>query len=222
MCGRFNLTGGSRLLLRFEEQFGVRVAEPENVERLLPEDGVTYLPFRDVPVFYTDSDGVTRVREMYWQLIHYWNREFKSSYTQFNTRAESLAKRHNRELLERRRCVFPVTSFFETRKEGGRTLKPKEIHEFSMGERGVIPLGGIYSVWVNPEDGDDKRYSCSIITTEPNELVAQVHDRMPFILPPEAVAVWLDREVTDFDRLMGLIKSRDVLKLMKLISRERK
>lgn len=205
MCGRFVLTGGTRLLLRFKERFGVEVAVPDDIERLLPESGVTFLPFSDVPVFCTDREGVTRVKLMYWQLIHYWCKEFKSDYTQFNTRAESLGKRHNRELLEHRRCVFPISSFYETRKSGGRTATPRECYEFTMKQPDIIPLGGIYSVWTNPGDEHDRRYSCSIITVEPNSLVSEVHDRMPFILTPGAVSAWLDRGFTDFDALLEMV-----------------
>ncbi len=206
MCGRFTQTGGSRLLLRFREQFGVAVAEADGDVRMPPERDVTYLPFHEVPIFYSGSDGAIRMREMYWQLIHPWNKEFKSEYTQFNTRAESLGKRHNRELLERQRCVFPVSSFYETRKAGGRAVTPKQVYEFTFKDQDIIPLGGIYTVWTNPEAEEDRRRSCSIITVKPNSLVAEVHDRMPFILPAESVGDWLDRDLTDFETLLSLVK----------------
>lgn len=213
MCGRFILTGGTRLLLRFKEQFGIEVAEPDDIGRVLPDRGVTFLPFHEVPVFYTGDDGVTRVGEMYWQLIHHWNREFKSTYTQFNIRVESLGKRHNRELLERRRCIFPVSSFFETRKLGGKPVTPKESYEFSLSDHDIIPVGGIYSVWTNPAEENDRRFSCSIITVEPNALVAEVHNRMPFILLGEAVATWLNPDVTSFDEVMDMIVPLDAAEM---------
>lgn len=215
MCGRFTLTGGTRLLLRFKEQYGVEVEEPEDMERLLPDRGVTFLPFHDVPVFYTDHNGVTSVKPMYWQLIHYWSKDFKSKYTQFNTRADSLGKRHNRDLLERHRCIFPVSSFYETHKVGGRTVMPKESYEFTLRGLDIIPLGGIYSVWTNPEDDGDRRYSCSIITVEPNSLVAEIHNRMPFILAPGDVSTWLDRGVSDFDRLMEMVGPYDAKAMLR-------
>ncbi len=191
----------------------MELVEPEEMARVLPEQGITFLPFHEVPVIYTDRDGVTRVGEMYWQLIHYWNKEFKSPYTQFNTRAESLRKRHNRELLERRRCVFPVSSFYETRKVGGKAVTPKESYEFTLCRQEIIPLGGIYTIWTNPDDREDRRPSCSIITLKPNSLVAGIHDRMPFILPPDAVSTWLDRNITDFDLLAALVEPYDPEKM---------
>ncbi len=205
MCGRFVITGGTRLLRRFQEEYGVEVAASENLEKVLPPGGAAYLPFRDVPVIHA-ADGGVRARPMYWQLIHPWNREFKSSYTQFNTRRESLSKRHNRELLAHRRCVIPASRFFETRRRGGGGDTGRESYAFALGESELVPLGGIYSVWVNPGDESDRRYSCSIITVPANELVAAVHDRMPFILPPAAVKQWLDPAETDFSRLLALVE----------------
>ena len=65
---------------------------------------------------------------------------------------------------------------------------------------------GIYSIWTNPEDESDRRYSCSIITTEPNPVVGQVHNRMPFIVPSELVGAWLDRDFQDADSLREMIR----------------
>ncbi len=166
-------------------------------------------PFNDVNVLVTDSAGVTRLTSMYWQLIQPWNEDFASRYTCFNTRAESLAKRQNIPLLRRRRCILPVSSFFETRKFGGAAVKPKESYEFRLKGGGLIALGGIYTCWTNPADAEDRRFSCSIITLEPNEIIGEVHDRMPFILPEDDVSTWLDPGVSDFDLLMDLIRPLD-------------
>ncbi len=216
MCGRFRLTGGSRLLLRFREESGVEVATPDRGEQVLPEQCVTCLPFHDVPVLYADSERRICIRLMYWQLIHYWEREFKSAYTQFNTRMESLHKRHNRELLERRRCVFPVSVFYESRQMGDATVSSTESYEFTLKDRTIIPLGGIYSIWTDPEDGGGRRYSSSIITTEPNPLVAEVHGRMPFIIPAGRVGDWLNRDITVYEQLLDMIRPYDAQKMSRV------
>ena len=152
---------------------------------------------------------------MYWQLIHHWNREFRSKYTAFNTRVESLDKRHNEPLLRHWCCIFPVIMFFETRKVGGRTAQPRESYGFNLKAGGLMALGGIYSVWRNPQDEEDRRYSCSIITLEPTEIIAEVHNRMPFILRDADVTAWLDPELDEFDKLMEMIRpiSSEDLKL---------
>ena len=116
MCGSFQQPGSIRILEDFQEASGVPVSVlAGEEERPLLDKERTLRPFNDIFVVYMDEDGLIRLRPMYWQLIHYWEKEFKSKYTCFNTRAESLGKRHNEELLRHRRCILPVVSFFENR-----------------------------------------------------------------------------------------------------------
>jgi putative SOS response-associated peptidase YedK len=209
MCGRFTQPGDIDIIKGFRDRYGVEVNDEPGDSRPPVQRGQTATPFRDVNVIFTDREGITRIGAMYWQLIHHWNEEFKSKYTAFNTRVESLGKRHNEPLLRRRRCILPVRSFFETRKVGGVAVSPKESYEFTPKGGGLMALGGIYALWVNPHDEDDRRYSCSIITITPTEIIAEVHDRMPFVIPDDTVRAWLDPEVTDFDEIMDLIQPID-------------
>ena len=173
----------------------------------MPKTGErTLRPFSDVLVIFAGEDGRLKLAAMYWQLIHYWEQEFKSRYTCFNTRADSLEKPHNRELLISKRCVLPAVSFFENRQTGGQTLKPRQVYEISLPGRRLMALGGIYSVWANPKDKKDKRLSCSIITVEPNPTVAEIHNRMPLIFPADQVSRWLDPGVADVGELKEMIK----------------
>ena len=211
MCGRFTQPGDIEIIQRFREQYGLDATpgpgggSPD--EPPPPHEAAVARPYGNVWVFARDKEGELKLTTMYWQLIHYWCGEFKSDYTAFNTRLESLGKRHNIELLAHRRCVFPATSFFETRKDAaGHNVKPREAYEFMRRDRGLIPLGGIYTVWRNPADKSDYRLSCSIITLEPDEIVGEVHPRMPFILSDNAVATWLDRRETFTKPLRAMIR----------------
>jgi len=209
MCGRFTQPGDIDIINGFKTGYGTDLSvDPGAAGPPLREERIAS-PFDDVNVVYTDREGIIRLGSMYWQLIHSWNREFKSGYTCFNVRKESLAKEYNEPLLRRYRCILPVRSFFETRKFGGKAVKPKEQYEFTPRNGGILALGGVYTVWVNPNDEDDRRYSCSIITLEPNEIIAEVHDRMPFIIPDRTVSTWLDPKIDHFDEIMGLIEPID-------------
>lgn len=205
MCGSFTQPGDISIIDSFRARFGVEVSDDpgDAGQPINREQKAT--PFRDVNVIYAGSDGVARLASMYWQLIYHRNREFKSRYTAFNTRLESLDKRHNEPLLRHWRCIVPVSSFFETRKIGGQPVKPKEPYEFALQGGGLMALGSIYAVWANHVDENDRRFSCSIITLEPNEIIAEVHDRMPFIIPEESIKAWLDQNVSDFEELRELI-----------------
>lgn len=212
MCGRFTPIPRPQVLEEFRREFGIEVTAAPGVTPPPQEDLFgpgQCLPFRDVEVVFTGPDGRVLLMPMQWQLIHNWNREFRSDYTNFNTRYEKLGKPHNRELLRHQRCIVPVAGFFENRQAGGKTVKPKESYRFTLREQSIVPLGGIYSIWTNPEDDSDRRFSCSVITLDPNELVAEIHNRMPFIVPREAVAAWLDIAVTDHEFLLELIEPYD-------------
>jgi len=207
MCGRYRFDPDIKSYTDIGSQAGHPVAEAAaEAIKMLTVD-TTFRPYNDVPVLAEDQSGRLRLVTMYWQLIHYWCERFESTYTNFNTRRESLPKKHNRELLTRHRCLVPATSFFESRRgPDGRAVKSRESYEFFHSEGEILFLGGIYSVWKNPRDRNDSRLSCSIITLEPNEIVGEVHPRMPFIVTSADRADWLDRGKTDFGAAMALVR----------------
>lgn len=206
MCGSFTQPGGIRILDEFKRATGILVSPLSPAFTLMPEKERTRRPFSDVLVLFQNSSGEVMLVPMYWQLIHYWEKEFKSKYTCFNVRAESLSKPHNETLLKKQRCILPAASFFENRQVGGKRLRPREAYEFAAADGSLLLLGGIYSIWTNPVDENDCRYSCSIITTKPNQLVGEIHNRMPFIVPPDQVRPWLDAKLQDIDLLKSIIK----------------
>lgn len=208
MCGRFTPIPRPQVLELFKKEFGIGVVEGVGQSPSIDVDllgGGQCLPFHDIDAIFADGTGRFLLEPMQWQLIHNWNRDFRSDYTNFNTRIEKLGKSHNRELLCRSRCVIPVAEFFENRKVGGKTVKPKQCFRFTVKGQSIIPLGGIYSLWTNPDNASDQRHSCSIITMEPNELVGEVHNRMPYIIPSDTVKAWLDPGLVDFEAAMELI-----------------
>ncbi|MHB1324990.1 MAG: SOS response-associated peptidase [Thermoleophilia bacterium] len=217
MCGSFTQPGDISIIDSFRARFGVEVSDDpgDAGQPINREQKAT--PFHDVNVIFADSDGVNKLGAMYWQLIHHWNREFRSKHTAFNTRVDSLDKRHNEPLPWHRRWILPVSSFFETRKIGGQPVKPKETYEFALQGEGLMALGGIYALWLNPADENDRHLSCSIITLEPNEIIAEVHDRMPFIIPEESIRAWLDPEVADVEEPRDLIVPFPSSRLKRLI-----
>jgi putative SOS response-associated peptidase YedK len=207
MCGRYRFDADRHDLEQIERQTGMLLSEAAPEARTMLATNTILRPYDDVPVLIGDGGGEARLVTAYWQLIHSFCKTFESPYTNFNTRYESLEKKHNRDLLERRRCLFPATSFFETRKdENGNLIKPKETYEFFAQDGSILFLGGLYTIWRNPRDREDARLSCSIITMEPNEIVGEVHPRMPLIVPDAHCRLWLDREATELEFAFGLIK----------------
>jgi len=107
-----------------------------------------------------------------------------------NARAETLRERPLfRGAIARSRCIIPADGFYEWQRIPGR--KTKQPVYIRRDDRALVGFAGLYSV------GTDGRASCAIITTEPNALVARIHDRMPAILDPAAESLWLDPALTD-------------------------
>jgi putative SOS response-associated peptidase YedK len=110
-----------------------------------------------------------------------------------NARAESLTEKPAfKQLVGTRRCIIPEDGFYEWRKEGKHKV-PMWVH---LKSREPFGLAGLWDVWRKPDGG--KVESFTIITTEPNELVRPIHNRMPVILRPEDEEQWLDASRTVF------------------------
>ncbi len=208
MCGSFQQPGGIRIIREFASLTGIPLTPfPQfSVSDLSGLDELTLRPFSDALMIFAGKDGGLKLAPVYWQLIHDWEKEFKSRYSCFNVRAESLDRPHNHNLLLRRRWVFPVGGFFENRQANGKTIKPRQVYEFSLPGRSLMTLGGIYSVWTNPANGKDRRLSGSIITVSPNKTVGEIHSRMPFIVPPDQISAWLNRDFDDLEKLKEMIR----------------
>jgi putative SOS response-associated peptidase YedK len=100
--------------------------------------------------------------------------------------------------FQRRRCLVPVDGFYEWKKTG----TGQQPYAIALAERGLMALAGLWENWRSPP-GEWVR-SFAIITTTPNELCAELHNRMPVVLKPETWAVWLGEERADASALTGL------------------
>lgn len=117
-----------------------------------------------------------------------------------NARAESVAQLPTfRDAYAKRRCIVPVDCFFEWRAaKGARAKQPFAV---AMKDRAPFGLGGLWENWRDPQSGEWIR-TVIIITVPSNDLVAQIHDRMPLILPKSAYERWLGRDPDPHDLLM--------------------
>jgi len=118
-----------------------------------------------------------------------------------NARAETLTEKPAfKHLVGSRRCMIPADGFYEWRKEGRRKV-PMWVH---LKSREPFGLAGLWDVWRKP--GGGKVESFTIITTEPNDLIEPIHNRMPAILQPEDEEQWLDASRTTFTKARSLLK----------------
>ena len=203
MCGRFTLTidlDDLRELLpglevRAEEWTGPRynIAPTQNVPTVL-------------------NDGAHALTLSRWGLIPFWAKDASIGSRMINARGESVHEKPAfRSALRRQRCLVFADGFYEWQALGEHARK---------GQRGKQPVyirlkggapfafAGLWDRWRDPALGENAPplVTCTIITTEPNALAAQFHNRMPVILPRERYATWLDPAEQPPDALLPLLK----------------
>ncbi len=189
MCGRFVLNSTP-----------AEIADRFELEEM-PEWSPRYniAPTQRIPIIRV-SDGTRECTLARWGLIPAWSKEPKTEYSTFNARAESVAvKPAFREAFRQRRCLIPTDGFFEW----SRTENSKTPYFISLKEPGPFAFAGLWERW---EQEGQIVESCTIIVTEPNALMKNIHDRMPVILAAEDYNLWLDADRNDIVGIQALLK----------------
>jgi len=139
---------------------------------------------------------------MRWGLVpSWWKDASKLPGQTFNARAETIAEKPTfRASFKRRRCIIPADGFYEWKAMGGSAKQPYYIHPCDP--ETVFAFAGLWDLW---ETADCAMGSCTIITTEPNSLIAGLHTRMPVILPPAHQEEWLDPRNGNLTNLQRLL-----------------
>ncbi|NNE98162.1 MAG: SOS response-associated peptidase [Pyrinomonadaceae bacterium] len=162
-------------------------------------------PTQKVMVVRERPDGVREAVPMQWWLIPSWSKTDQRKYPTFNARCESLSLKPTwSKPFRQTRCIIPSSAFIEWKKLDSKTKQPYLIY---IKDKPIQSFAGVWDSWTNRETGEVLE-SCSIITTEANDLVAEIHDkkRMPVFLHPEEYDEWLDPENHDTDQLERLFK----------------
>jgi putative SOS response-associated peptidase YedK len=152
------------------------------------------------PILTVIREGGKRVlAELLWGLIPPWVRDPGEARKLINARAETVGSKPSfRAAFRTRRCLVPATGFYEWKREG-RARTPYFIRPVSGDS---FALGGIYEIRESPE-GPELR-TCAIITTQANDLMAPIHDRMPAIIAPAHRDAWID-SATPLDDVLSLL-----------------
>lgn len=196
MCGRFTLT--------------IDLADLVNVFPWLtvPEGARTgAIPRFNVaptqPVAVVPNDNGRTLDYFVWGLIPSWADDPKMGSRMINARGETVAEKPLfRAAYRRRRCLVLADGFYEWQKVAGQDRKQPMYVQLKSGE----PFGfaGLWEIWHSPHG--DEIYSCTIVTTKPNDLMKPIHDRMPVILPGESIDAWLDPGEVEAGSLDHLLK----------------
>ncbi len=178
MCGRFVLDDDGTLV---QAQFNL----PEK-PRLAPRYNIA--PTQPVAAVFRRDDGRLLLDHFHWGLIPSWAKDSSMASRMINARSETAHEKPAfRSAFKRRRCLVPMSGFYEWQKRAGGQKQPMYIHGR---EEPILAAAGLWEIWHGPDGGEVP--SVTIMTTRPNDLTRPIHDRMPVFLDRADYELWLD------------------------------
>ncbi len=191
MCGRYSNTLSPK---KIAQELGIDIKEVPPLKpryNIAPSD----------PVACLVKNSKLKVDIFVWGLIPSWAKDLAIGNQMINVRAETVAEKPSfKGPFKNKRCLVLADGFYEWKKQG----KYKTPYYFRLKSGNLIGFAGIWSDWMSKEGSEIK--SCAIITGEPNDLVREVHERMPVIIPRKEFDTWLDCSSYDAKRLQALLK----------------
>ena len=197
MCGRY-VTPGQAEIER-DWHYGWPGNSPErDIARIV----YNAAPTQRLPVFRIHAERGPELVRLRWGLIPSWAKDAAIGARMINARGETVAEKPAfRAAFRRRRCLVPMKGFYEWKK----TASGKLPHFIYLKNADIFAAAGLYEYWPG-RDGAEPVESYTIITTEANDMMAKLHDRMPVILAEKDHAVWLDPKHEGKATLQALLK----------------
>lgn len=189
MCGRYAVIETQKLNDRFRTNSNLPLLKP------------TYnaAPGQELPVVVNQGNNALSL--MKWGLVPFWAKDPAIGYKMINARSETLKDKPSfRKALISQRCLIPASGFYEWQKQGSTKI-PFYIR---IPNSPLFAMAGLYDIWKDTSGRELKTYT--IITTEPNSLLAPIHNRMPVILEKEKEEIWLNPNQPDVNMLLSLLK----------------
>lgn len=204
MCGRFSISLSKEEVTRY-------LKDEYAIEEL--KEGIILPRFNIAPsqmVLTVINDGQKyRAGLIKWGFVPSFAKDENSSFGMINAKAETLREKPAfRTALKTKRCIILADGFYEWQKSNQTKLPMR----FQVKNQKLFPMAGLWSTFVRP-DGS-KLYTCIIITCEANELMKNIHNRMPVILDKEAERIWLNPKEDNPDTLSNLLIPYDSTQMM--------
>jgi putative SOS response-associated peptidase YedK len=192
MCGRFVQSASADDYARY---FGAESVVTESHDanyNVAPTDAVYAI---------AEHDDRRMLGSFDWGLVPHWSKDRRNAARFINARVETLVEKPAfRESFRKRRCIIPADGFYEWTRRGDLKIP----HLIFIGTHAPMALAGLWASWKDPSTGEWIR-TCSIVTTEPNDFMRPIHDRMPALLPEHAWDAWLDRTNDDVEQLRSFL-----------------
>jgi putative SOS response-associated peptidase YedK len=191
MCGRYNLYNFKNIKDRFNiDKLDIELHENYNIA-----------PSQLNPVVTRNSPN--KIEMMKWGFIPFWAKDENIGFKMINARAETLNEKPAfKKSLEEYRCLVPANGFYEWKE----TKEGKIPYLIKMKDDSLFSFAGLFSTRTDTEGKDIKSYT--IITTSPNELMKNIHNRMPVILSKDDEDIWLDKN-TEVDSALKILEPYD-------------
>ncbi len=193
MCGRFSSSAKPE---QIKKEFNAAVEDPSI---FTPRYNIA--PTQMIPAVL-NKEGERIIAALKWGLVPSWAKDALIGSRMINARAETLTEKPSfREAYKSRRCIVPASGFYEwQRSEKGA----KQPFYFYLTNKEVFGFAGLWEEWLDKESGESLE-TCTIITTEANDVLKPVHDRMPVILKAADYDEWLDLKESNTDKLQKLL-----------------
>ena len=213
MCGRY---ASSRKPEDLVEEF--EVVDPRIGKPLAPDHNVAptkevYAVMERPPSRESDEPAQRQLRTLRWGLVPSWAKDPAIGNRMINARMETVADKPSfRRAFAARRCLLPADGYYEwyPTQQLTKSGKPaKQPFFIRPKDGGVLAMAGLYEIWRDPTRDDDDperfRWTCTVLTTQAEDAVGHIHDRMPLMVERDRWGAWLDPTVSSKDDLLGLL-----------------
>ncbi len=194
MCGRYTQTcSGEAIAQTFELQ---HIPDLQPRYNIAPTQAVSAI---------AQNEESRAYRIFQWGLVPSWSKDPSIGSRMINARSETAAEKPSfRAPFKRRRCLIIADGFYEWQRSANAQSGPKQPYYIQLKTRSLFGFAGLWDAW---ESGDGSYLeTCTILTTEPNDLMQPIHNRMPVIVHPEDYDLWLDPSLQEGDRLQSLLR----------------
>ena len=184
MCGRYGRRADKQRIAEWTQARNTNVFDETY---LAPSYNVAPTDFQ--PIVRLDHDGQRELTVMRWGLIPYWAKDSKIGFSTINAKSETVTTSPTfREAMKRRRCLVPAEWFYEWQKTDAKTKQPYAI---ALRDDSLFAFAGLWERWKDKAK-DQVLETYTVLTTDPNELLEPIHNRMPVILAPKDYLRWLE------------------------------
>jgi len=213
MCGRYASSRKPEDLIEEFEVVDSRIQRPLEADYNVAPTKEVYAVVERPPSRDSDDPPQRQLRSLRWGLVPSWAKDPSIGNRMINARMETVAEKPAfKRAFAVRRCLLPADGYFEWYPTSQKTLAGKPAKQpffIRPADGGILAMAGLYEIWRDPtrdeDDPDRFRWTCTVLTTQAEDAVGHIHDRMPLMVEPERHAAWLDPTVSSKDDLLSLL-----------------